>query len=119
MKAIPGASDDIIKFAGWFVDRMSINLELPTADGLKTLAPNKSRKTILKPMRLIQNGIMENQNELMVYHKTPKFVPAGQSTQMIIGATPENDYQIIVALVNQGYSEEVMAAARPGMVWKP
>ena len=74
---------------------MSINLELPTADSLKKLAPYKSRNTILKPMRQIQNGIIENKNELMVYHKTPKFVPAGQSTQMIIGATPENDYQII------------------------
>ena len=95
VKAIPGADPVLIEKVGFLADRMSINLELPTADGLKTLAPNKSRKTILKPMRLIQNGIMENQNELMVYHKTPKFVPAGQSTQMIIGATPENDYQIM------------------------
>lgn len=95
VKAIPGADPILIEKVGFLADRMSINLELPTADGLKTLAPNKSRKTILKPMRLIQNGIMENQNELMVYHKTPKFVPAGQSTQMIIGATPENDYQIM------------------------
>ena len=95
VKAIPGADPVLIEKAGFLADRMSINLELPTADGLKALAPNKSRKTILKPMRLIQNGIMENQNELMVYHKTPKFVPAGQSTQMIIGATPENDYQIM------------------------
>lgn len=95
VKAIPGADPVLIEKAGFLADRMSINLELPTADGLKALAPNKSRKTILKPMRLIQNGIMENQNELMVYRKTPKFVPAGQSTQMIIGATPENDYQII------------------------
>ncbi len=74
---------------------MSINLELPTANGLKQLAPCKSRHTILSPMRQIQNGITENQNELMVYRKAPKFVPAGQSTQMIIGATPENDYQIM------------------------
>ena len=95
VKAIPGADPVLIEKTGFLADRMSINLELPTADGLKALAPNKSRKTILKPMRLIQNGIMENQNELMVYHKTPKFVPAGQSTQMIIGATPENDYQIM------------------------
>ena len=95
VKAIPGADPVLIEKAGFLADRMSINLELPTADGLKALAPNKSRKTILKPMRLIQNGITENQNELMVYRKTPKFVPAGQSTQMIIGATPENDYQIM------------------------
>ena len=95
VKAIPGADPVLIEKAGFLADRMSVNLELPTADGLKALAPNKSRKTILKPMRLIQNGITENQNELMVYRKTPKFVPAGQSTQMIIGATPENDYQIM------------------------
>lgn len=95
VKAIPGADPVLIEKTGFLADRMSINLELPTADGLKALAPNKSRKTILKPMRLIQNGITENQNELMVYRKTPKFVPAGQSTQMIIGATPENDYQIM------------------------
>lgn len=94
-KAIPGADPVLIEKVGFLADRMSINLELPTADGLKALAPNKSRKTILKPMRLIQNDITENQNELMVYRKTPKFVPAGQSTQMIIGATPENDYQIM------------------------
>ena len=72
-----------------------IDIELPTANGLKQLAPCKSRHTILSPMRQIQNGITENQNELMVYRKAPKFVPAGQSTQMIIGATPENDYQIM------------------------
>ena len=74
---------------------MSINLELPTAEGLKKLAPHKSRSTILKPMRQIQNGITENKNELMVYRRTPRFVPAGQSTQMIIGATPESDLQIM------------------------
>jgi len=74
---------------------MSINLELPTADSLKRLAPCKSRNTILKPMRMVQNGITENKNEVALYRHAPKFVPAGQSTQMIIGATPENDYQIV------------------------
>lgn len=95
VKAIPGADPALIEKAGFLADRMSINLELPTADGLKKLAPYKSRNTILKPMRQIQNGIAENKNELMVYRKAPKFVPAGQSTQMIIGATPESDYQIM------------------------
>lgn len=95
VKAIPGADPALIEKAGFLADRMSINLELPTSDGLKKLAPYKSRHTILKPMRQIQNGIIENKNELVVYHKAPKFVPAGQSTQMIIGATPENDYQIM------------------------
>lgn len=95
VKAIPGADPVLIEKAGFLADRMSINLELPTADSLKKLAPYKSRHTILKPMRQIQNGITENKNELMIYRKAPKFVPAGQSTQMIIGATPENDFQIM------------------------
>lgn len=95
VKAIPGADPLLIEKAGFLADRMSINLELPTGDALKKLAPCKSRDTILKPMRQIQNRITENKNELMAYRKTPKFVPAGQSTQMIVGATPENDYQIM------------------------
>ena len=95
VKAIPGADPALIEKAGFLADRMSINLELPTADGLKKLAPYKSRNTILKPMRQIQSGITENKHELMVYRNAPKFVPAGQSTQMIIGATPESDYQIM------------------------
>lgn len=95
VKAIPGADPELVERAGFLADRMSINLELPTSDSLKKLAPCKSRKTILKPMRMIQNGITENKNELALYQKAPKFVPAGQSTQMIIGATPEHDYQIM------------------------
>lgn len=95
VKAIPGADPALIERAGFLADRMSVNLELPTADGLKKLAPYKSRNTILRPMRQIQNRITENKNELMVYRKTPKFVPAGQSTQMIVGATPESDYQLM------------------------
>ncbi len=95
VKAIPGADPLLIEKTGYLADRMSINLELPTSDSLRKLAPCKSRNTILKPMRMIQNGITDNKQELTVYRKTPKFVPAGQSTQMIIGATPENDFQIM------------------------
>lgn len=95
VKAIPGADPLLIEKAGFLADRMSINLELPTSDALKKLAPCKSRSTILKPMRQIQNNIIQNKNELIEYRQTPKFVPAGQSTQMIIGATPENDFQIM------------------------
>lgn len=95
VKAIPGADPVLIEKTGFLADRMSINLELPTADSLKKLAPYKSRNTILKPMRQIQNGITESKQELTIYKSAPKFVPAGQSTQMIIGATPENDYQIM------------------------
>lgn len=95
VKAIPGADPLLVQRTGYLADRMSINLELPTANALKKLAPYKSRRTILKPMRQIQNGITENKEELALYRSAPKFVPAGQSTQMIIGATPENDYQIM------------------------
>lgn len=95
VKAIPGADPRLIQLTGYLADRMSVNLELPTAEGLKNLAPNKHRKTILKPMRQIQNGITENKNEIMLYRNAPRFVAGGQSTQMIIGATPENDFQII------------------------
>lgn len=95
VKAIPGADPVLIEKTGFLADRMSINLELPTSDGLKKLAPYKSRNTILKPMRQIQNGIVNNKHELMIYRNNPTFVPAGQSTQMIIGATPENDFQIM------------------------
>lgn len=95
LKAIPGASREMIDQAGYYVDRMSVNLELPTADGLKRLAPHKSRKTILTPMREIQIRSKENKAELAVYKHAKPFVPAGQSTQMIIGATKETDYQLV------------------------
>ena len=95
VKAIPGADGELIQRTGYLVDRMSVNLELPTAEGLRTLAPNKHRKNILAPMRQIQNGIHENKNELVLYRNAPRFVGGGQATQMIIGATPETDYQII------------------------
>ena len=88
VKAIPGADPELIYRTGLLADRMSINLELPTAEGLRTLAPNKHRKKILTPMRQIQTGITANQNEIALYRHAPRFVPAGQSTQMIIGATP-------------------------------
>jgi len=95
VKAIPGADARLIQMIGFLADRMSINLELPTAEGLRVLAPNKHRKTILAPMRQIQTGITENKNEIVLYRNAPHFVPAGQSTQMIIGATPESDFQIM------------------------
>ena len=95
VKAIPGASPELIQRVGFLADRMSINLELPTAESLRLLAPHKTRKNILTPMRLVQNRMTENKKELMLYRNAPQFVPAGQSTQMIIGATPESDYQIV------------------------
>ena len=86
---------ELVQRMGYLADRMSVNLELPTAEGLRTLAPNKHRKNILTPMRQIQNGIHANKEELILYRKSPHFVSGGQSTQMIIGATPETDYQIL------------------------
>ncbi len=138
-KVVPGADPALIEITGWYADRMSINLELPTADGLKKLAPHKTRKNILRPMKQIQLGrndnllldcsprrYITNGNEIHNNIRKPQiliddtshnfsitgsntsalglvkrpsvnrgFVPAGQSTQMIIGATPESDYQII------------------------
>ena len=95
VKAIPGADPALIRMTGYLADRMSVNVELPTAEGLKLLAPHKSRKNILTPMRLVQNQMTENKQEIALYRNAPRFVPAGQSTQMIIGATPESDYQIL------------------------
>lgn len=95
VKAIPGADHELIQKTGLLADRMSVNLELPTAEGLRRLAPNKHRRSILMPMRQIQTGIAANKNELALYRHAPKFVPAGQSTQVIVGATPESDYQIL------------------------
>lgn len=95
VKSIPGASQELIQKVGFLADRMSVNLELPTAESLRLLAPHKNRKNILTPMRLVQNKMQENKQEIVSYHKAPRFVPAGQSTQMIIGATPETDYQIL------------------------
>ncbi|HKM04255.1 MAG TPA: putative DNA modification/repair radical SAM protein [Lachnospiraceae bacterium] len=95
VKAIPGTNPLLIQKLGLIVDRMSVNLELPTAEGLKKLAPNKHRNNILAPMRQIQTSIKQNKNEIVLYKNAPRFVPGGQSTQMIIGATGENDYQIM------------------------
>lgn len=95
VKGIPGTDPMLIQQIGYLTDRMSVNLELPTAEGLEKLAPNKHRKAILTPMRQIQNGIAQGKQELALYRNAPSFVPAGQSTQIIIGATPESDYQIM------------------------
>ena len=95
VKAIPGADQRLIQMTGFLADRMSVNMELPTAEGLRLLAPHKSRKNILAPMRFVQEKSKENRHEIALYRSAPRFVPAGQSTQMIIGATPETDFQIL------------------------
>ena len=94
-KAIPGASRELIEQLGLLADRMSVNIELPSSDSLRLLAPDKSRAAVLGPMGAIQSGIRQNSEELVKYRGAPRFVPAGQSTQMIVGATPESDLKII------------------------
>ncbi|WP_229665955.1 putative DNA modification/repair radical SAM protein [Flavobacterium suaedae] len=97
LKTIPGASEELLKEAGLYADRMSINLEMPTETGLKLLAPDKSHEDVKKPLGYIQNTITQYKNEKKtgIIKSTPKFVPAGQSTQMVIGATPETDMEIM------------------------
>lgn len=95
LKTIPGASDELIKEAGLYADRMSINLEMPTERGLKLLAPEKSHKDVIKPLDFVQKQIVQFKDEKKLIKSIPKFVPAGQSTQMVIGATPETDKEIM------------------------
>ena len=95
LKTIPGASEELLTEAGLYADRMSINLEMPTEAGLKLLAPDKSHDDVKKPLAFIQQGIIQVKDEKRIIKSTPKFVPAGQSTQMVIGATPETDMEIM------------------------
>ena len=87
VKAIPGADPLLIRRMGLLADRMSVNIELPSETSLTTLAPNKKKSAILAPMGQIRTGIKENTSDLIRYRHAPQFVPAGQSTQMIIGAS--------------------------------
>ena len=95
LKTIPGASDELIREAGLYADRLSINLEIPTKEGLKLLAPEKDHKQMLSNVEFVKNELAINTIEKQKYKHTPKFAPAGQSTQMIIGATNETDQKII------------------------
>jgi putative DNA modification/repair radical SAM protein len=95
MKTIPGASTELLSEAGLYADRMSINLEMPTENGLKLLAPEKSHEEVKKPLGFIRDGIVAMKDEKKLIRHAPKFVPAGQSTQMVIGATPETDMEIM------------------------
>lgn len=95
MKAIPGASPFLVQTMGRFVDRMSVNIELPTDAALARLAPEKSAASILAPMRDIREGIHANREERKTFRHAPLFVPAGQTTQMILGAGEESDYTML------------------------
>lgn len=94
-KTIPGASPELVRRLGLLADRLSVNIELPSEDSLKLLAPNKEKEAILAPMKQISVESSQSSRELVVHKSAPKFAPAGQATQMIIGASPETDYQII------------------------
>ena len=95
LKTIPGASDELIREAGLYADRLSINLEIPTKEGLKLLAPEKDHKQMLSNVEFVKNELAISTIEKQKYKHTPKFAPAGQTTQMIIGATNETDQKII------------------------
>ena len=95
MKSIPGASRELIAKAGTLVDRMSVNLEIPSEENLKILAPEKDYQSMFAPMRFIQQGMLESAEDRKKFRSAPRFVPAGQSTQLIIGATSDNDNSIL------------------------
>lgn len=94
-KAIPGTSPELVNRIGLLADRLSVNIELPSESGLKTLAPEKTKRAIFTPMRQIQQKNQENREEIVKYRHAPKFAPAGQSTQLIVGATPDSDLHIL------------------------
>ena len=95
MKGIPGASEELIRSLGILIDRISINIELPTENSLALLAPQKNYLKIFKPMEDIKNNLLQNIEERKKFRSAPKFIPAGQATQMIVGATGEDDWTII------------------------
>lgn len=95
MKSIPGASEQLVREAGLYADRLSVNIEIPTEQNLKMLAPEKDHKSVFAPMLFIQQGVLENKEERQKHRSAPRFAPAGQSTQMIIGATDDSDKQIL------------------------
>ena len=95
LKTIPGASDELMQQAGLYADRLSVNIEMPTRESLAIMAPDKKREDMIKPMKYLKNAIIQNRDEKKVLKKVPMFAPAGQSTQMVIGATPETDLQIL------------------------
>jgi putative DNA modification/repair radical SAM protein len=94
-KAIPGSSPELVERLGRLVDRMSVNIELPTERSLELLAPQKTKEAIFTPMRFIKGRLEERADEKKLALRTPRFVPAGQTTQLIIGATPDTDFSIL------------------------
>ncbi|MBQ8672641.1 MAG: putative DNA modification/repair radical SAM protein [Bacteroides sp.] len=96
LKSIPGASRELVLEAGRYADRLSVNVEIPKEENLKLLAPEKDHKSVYAPMRYIQQGVLESAEERKKFRRAPRFAPAGQSTQMIVGATSETDKDILM-----------------------
>jgi len=105
LKAIPGASPELLTEAGKYADRLSVNIELPSEESLKRIAPEKNYEEIYTPMNFIREEKIRYSDERKNIKSAPLFVPAGQSTQLIVGASPENDQQIL-NLANTLYKEQ-------------
>ena len=95
LKSIPGASRELVNEAGLYADRLSVNVEIPKEENLKLLAPEKDHKSVFAPMKYIQQGVLESKEERQKFRHAPRFAPAGQSTQVIVGATSESDKDIL------------------------
>ncbi len=94
-KAIPGTAPELVEQMGFLADRLSVNIELPSEAGLRTLAPDKTKQAILAPMGQIRVRGQQSREELVKYRHAPRFAPAGQSTQLIVGATADTDFHIL------------------------
>ncbi|NDV80966.1 putative DNA modification/repair radical SAM protein [Bacteroides sp. 51] len=95
LKSIPGASRELVNEAGLYTDRLSVNIEIPNEQSLKRLAPEKDFQSVFQPMKYIQQGVLESTEERKKFRSAPRFAPAGQSTQMIVGASAETDKDIL------------------------
>ena len=107
LKSIPGASRELIAEAGLYADRLSCNIEMPSEESLRLIAPDKDYQSVYRPMHYIQQGFLQSAEEKKKYRHAPRFAPAGQSTQMIIGATPDDDNRIL-HLANSLYQRPAM-----------
>jgi len=115
LKAIPGASQDLITLAGYYADRMSVNIEIPSEPSLKMLAPDKNFESVYSPMNRLRTKILEHKGNLK-RRGLKKFVPAGQSTQMIVGASPENDLNIITLAASLYKTQELKRVYYSGYI---
>lgn len=104
LKTIPGASPELITEAGLYADRMSINLEMPTEAGLKQFAPEKSHAEVQKDLGIVRDRLIQFKDERKLIRSVPKFVPAGQTTQMVVGASNETDYDVMM-MADQHYKD--------------